>query len=128
MRQLMHGAPPCPSLWQMLWQVVGVSASEATELWRILHLSRDPHCVAWRYSLQRYMDVFASGEATEMTPYQFLAGPWSGKVVIDALERLAIDHLIERRTASRYEEVFLEQMNRYGGWRFMRRTPSSRQK
>jgi hypothetical protein len=115
-----QGAPPVASLWQMLWQVVGVSQAESGALWAKLHQSRDPHCIAWRYGVQRYMDLFSTGNVDESLPWQFLDGPWRGQVVIDALERLVIERLLSRRDANRYEEIYLRQMDQHGGWLFRR--------
>lgn len=116
--RIVRGGAPCNSLWTMLWGTIGISASESSELWARLHQSKDPQVRAWRYSLDRFMALFTSGQANEMTPSQFLSGPWSGKIVIDALERLCIDQLLDRKTASRLEEIFLRQLTSSGGWRF----------
>lgn len=120
---LSHGAPNVPSLWTMLWGVVGVIAEESSALWAKLHQSRDPHCIAWRYSIARYMELFANGQASDVLPAQFLAGPWAPRVVVDSLERLVIDQILSRRDATRFEEIVLRQMNDHGYWRFRRTHP-----
>jgi hypothetical protein len=102
----------------MLWQCVGVSQAQASELWACLWRSTDPNVRAFRYMLDYYHVRFADGTSTEQTPYEFLRNVWTGKLLIDALERCVIDQHLDRKRANYFEELFLRQMNSYGGWKF----------
>ena len=111
-----HGAPLIPAILVLSLGAIGVSETDAHQLWAKAWASEDFQIRSWRFMVDHTMYAIRCGKGSQILLDSYLSGAFSARVMIDVVERLWHEYRLSRQQANAIEEAMLRHTGKDGRW------------